>query len=242
MPAPVFKGSFPVLISESTSQTNDGAYQYVRTRTYTLAGVVTPTIGASFSYEGQTLSLTSFSISRKDGLATLTETYTGSDTTTPDVYEVSASTADEPIASHPAFTSSTGIYATSIVDASGGAITQGTSGSGGAIFNEDGSFVGFSKNANNNFFGIQSFLSPRVAYKRIYSKTSAPTSAEQVAYIYATPLGSPPAIPSGRNWILSGVSWQNNGNKNTNSGQYQITEEYLSSGPSGWNNTIYYTA
>lgn len=242
MPAPAYRGSFPVVQSESTNKTNEGAYQYTRVRIYSLATVTTPTIGSSLSIEGKTLSLTNFSISRKDGLATLSETFTGADTETPDVYEVVAATTEEPIASHPAFTASTGGFNTSIVDAAGGATTEGSSTSGGAVFNIDGAFTQFSKGATNNFFGVQSFLSPRVSYKRTYSQGTVPTIGQQVAYIFATPLGEPPTIASGRNWLLTGVSWQNNGNQKTSSGQYQVTEDYLSSGPNGWNNAIYYTA
>jgi len=242
MPAPTFRGTFPVLTSESTNQTNEGAYQYVRTRVFEIANVVTPTIGALLNRDGNTLSLTNFSISKKDSLATITETYTGADITTPDVYEVSASTSEEPIASHPAFTAPTGIWLLSIVEACGGAITEGSGAIGGAVFNSDGAFVEFSKNAVNGFFGVQSFLSPRVSYKRTYSITSVPTIGSKVAFIFNTPAGNPPVIGSGRNWILSGVSWENNGNQITNSGQYQVTEDYISSGPNGWNSAIYYTA
>ena len=242
MPEPTFKGSFPVLISEATKQTNEGAYQYIRTNVYSLSTLATPTIGALLNRDSKTLSLTNFSISKKDGLATLVETFTGADTTTPDVYEVVASTSEEPIASHPAFTATTTGFGTSIVSAAGGIVTEGSMASGGAVFNSDGAFVEFNKKATNNFFGVQSFLSPRVSYKRTYSKSTAPTIGAKVSYIFNVPLGSPPQINSGRNWILSGVSWQNNGNQKTSSGQYQITEEYLSSGPKGWNNAIYYTA
>lgn len=242
MPAPIFKGSFPVTISESTSVSNEGKYQYVRTKVYSLATLTTPVIGASLNRDGKTTSLTNISISRKDGLATLVETYTGAEPTAPDVYEVVATATEEPIASHPAFTVITGDFGTSIVTAAGGAITEGTAGSGGVVFNEDGAFVGFTKTATNNFFGVQSFLSPRVSYKRTFSSQTVPTYGQQVAYIYATPRGNPPSIASGRNWLLTALSWQNNGNQINASGQYQITEEYLSSGFKGWNNVIYYTA
>lgn len=243
MPAPLFKGAFPVTITESTSVSNEGKYEYTRTRVYSFATLVTPTIGSSLSRDGKTTSLTNISISRKDGLATLVETYTAADTTAPDVYEVSAVATEEPIASHPAFTATTTGFTSSIVSAAGGAITEGSSNvSGGAIFNEDGSFARFSKKATNNFFGVQSFLSPRVSYKRIFSSGAVPTYGQTVAYIYATPRGSPPTVATGRTWLLTALSWENRGNQLTTSGQYQITEEYLSSGPSGWNNVIYYTA
>lgn len=242
MPAPVFKGSFPVTISESTSVSNEGKYQYVKTSVYSIATLVTPVLGVSLNRDGKTTSLTNISISKRDGLATLTETYTAADTTAPDVYEVVSVATEEPIASHPAFTVVTTGFTSSIVSAAGGIVTEGTGASGGAVFNADGAFVQFNKKALNNFFGVQSFLSPRVSYKRTFSSSTVPTYGQTVAYIYATPRGSPPTVPTGRNWILTALSWQNNGNQLTDSGQFQVTEEYLSSGPSGWNNVIYYTA
>lgn len=241
MPAPVFKGSFPALINETTSQTNDGTYQYTTTKVYSIATLVTPTIGALLNRDGNTLSLTSVRISKKDGLATLVETYTGADSSAPDVYEVVATTQEEPIASHPAFTATTGVFQESIVGACGGRVTEGTGASGGAIFDENGGFLGFTKTANNNFVGIQSYLSPRVTYKRMYSQSSVPTTGQIVSYIFSSPQGNPPQVAGGRNWILAGVSWQNYGNQKTSSGQYKVTEEYLLSGLSGWNNAIYYT-
>lgn len=241
MAVPIFRGNFPVILNETTSQTNDGTYQYVVTRVYSIATVATPSIGALLNRDGNNLSLTSIRVSKKDGLATITETYTGADSSAPDVYEVVATTQEEPIASHPAFTEATSGFSSSIVSAAGGRVTEGTGASGGAIFDENGGFIGFTKTATNNFIGIQSYLSPRVTYKRMYSQSTVPTIGERVSYIFSTPSGNPPAIASGRNWLLTGASWQNVGNEKTLSGQYKVSEEYLLSGFSGWNNAIYYT-
>lgn len=241
MPAPIFKGTFPVLINEETSLNNEGKLEYKRTKVYTIAGLVTPSIGNLLTIGGKNTSLTNISISKKDGLATLTETYTGA-VTAPDVYEVVAVATEEPIASHPAFTVATSGFDSSIVSAAGGMVTEGSGVSGGAVFNADGAFVEFNKKALNNFFGVQSFLSPRVSYKRTFSSGTVPTNGQKVAYIYTSPNGNPPTIATGRTWLLTGLSWQNNGNELNNSGQYQVTEEYLSSGPNGWNNVVYYTA
>lgn len=242
MPAPVFRGNFPVIISESTSVSNEGKYQYVKTSIYSLATLVTPTVGALLNRDGKTTSLTNISINKRDGLATLVETYTAADTTAPDVYEVVSVATEEPIASHPAFTATTTGFTSSIVSAAGGMVTEGTGASGGAVFNADGAFVQFNKKALNNFFGVQGFLSPRVSYKRTFSSSTLPTYGQTVAYIYATPRGNPPTVATGRTWLLTALSWQNNGNQTNASGQFQVTEEYLSSGPNGWNNVIYYTA
>lgn len=243
MPAPIFKGTFPVKTREETRLSDKGKYEYIVTNVYKSSSVVTGTIGSSLSRDGKTLSLTNISVSTKNGLAEVTQTYTGGDTTAPEVYEVVASLSEEPIASHPAFTMATGVFSSSIVSAAGGAVTQGEDGSGGAVFDATGNFVRFTNTATNKFFGVQSFLSPQILYKRIYSLASAPTqgTTAKVATIYSIPEGDPPAIASGKNWLLSSLNWKNNGNQKTSSGQYELTEEYRSSGLKGWNNAIYYT-
>jgi len=242
MPAPTYKGTFPVKTREETRYLDKGKVEYIVTNVYQRTSVVTGSIGSNTSIDGRTLVLTNISISTKSGLGEVTQTYTGGDTTAPEVYEVVASLAEEPIASHPAFTAPTGgIFGSSIVSAAGGAITEGTGDSGGVVFDANGGFVKFTNKATNNFLGVQSFLSPQVSYRRIYSAGTSPTVAitSKVSTIYSSPAGAPPAIPSGRNWILSSLSWRTNGNGVN--GQYEITEEYRSSGPKGWNNGIYYT-
>jgi hypothetical protein len=243
MPAPVYKGSFPVKTREETRYLDKGKVEYSVTNVYQSANMVTGTIGSTLSYAGKTLALTNISVNKKNGLAEVTRTYTGGDSSAPDVYEVVASLSEEPIASHPAFTAPTGIFASSIVAAAGGSVTEGEGGIGGVVFDASGGFVKFTNQATNKFLGVQSFLSPLVSYRRIYSAGQAPSSSltSKVGTIYSTPAGSPPAVPSGRNWILSSLTWKNNGNQLASVGQYEITEEYKSSGPKGWNNGIYYT-
>jgi hypothetical protein len=237
MPAPTFRGNFPVKVSESTRFFDRGKIEYAVTNIYQQANVVTGNIGSTdtVSISGKTLSLTNISVNRKDGLAEVTKTYSGGDSSAPEVYEVVASVQEEPISSHVAFTASTGIYGTSI---------QSAAGIGNVNYDADGIFVSFSKTAENNFFGVKSFLSPQVQYRRIYSLGTEPTPdiTNTVAYIYSTPAGSPPTIASGRNWLKNSVNIRNNGNQRTGSGQYEIVEEYKASGLKGWNNYIYFTA
>jgi hypothetical protein len=237
MPAPVFKGTFPVKASESTRYFDRGKIEYAVTNIYQQDNVVTGDIGTTdtASISGKTLALTNISVNRKDGLAEVTKTYIGGDSSAPEVYEVVASVQEEPISSHPAFTVTTGIYTTAIQTAAGTANVN---------YDSDGLFVSFSKNATNKFFGVQSFLSPQVQYRRIYSAGTTPSAGitNTVAYIYTTPAGSPPTIASGRNWLKTSVNIRNNGNEKTSSGQFEIVEEYKASGPKGWNDYIYFTA
>lgn len=240
MPTPIYRGSFPVKTREETRYLDKGKIEYIVTNVYQRAGAVTGTIGATTLSGVKTLVLTNISVNTKSALSEVTQTYTGGDTTAPDVYEVVASLSEEPIASHPAFTMPFGVFSSSIVSAAGGAVTEGTGDSGGAVFDTSGGFVKFTNKATNNFLGVQSFLSPQVSFRKISSAGAVPTAGTtaKVSTIYSSITGAP-AIPSGRNWLLTALSWKANGNGND--GQFEITEEYRSSGPSGWNNGVYYT-
>ena len=237
MPAPVFKGTFPVTISETTTYSDRGKIEYKKVVAYQNATVTTGSIGSSDGavISGKTLALTAISVNSKDGISEVTSTFTGGDTTAPEVYEVVASVQEEPIASHPAFTATTTGFASSIVSAAGSANVN---------FDSDNVFQSFSKTATNNFFGVQSFLSPQVQYRRIYSLGAEPDPeiTDTVAYIYAAPAGSPPTLASGRNWLKISVNIKNNGNQRSASGQFEVIEEYRGSGLKGWNPYIYFTA
>jgi hypothetical protein len=237
MPTPIYKGTFPVLVSESTQYLDRGKIQYTQVKVYQRASVVTGSIGSadSVTISGKTLTLTGISVSTKDGLSEVTHVYSGGDSNSPDVYEVVASTQEEPIASHPAFTVATTPFGSSIVDAAGSANVN---------FDANGIFQSFGKDATNNFFGVQSYLSPQVQYRRIYSEGTEPTinTTGKVATIFSAPDGFPPTIGAGRNWLQISVGIKNNGNQKTASGQYEITEEYRASGQKGWNPFVYRTS
>jgi hypothetical protein len=237
MPTPIYKGTFPVTTSEATKYFERGKIEFVITKVYKRESVVTGNIGSSniLQIDGKTLSLTNISVSTKDGLSEVTQTYSGGDSSAPEVYEVVATCSEEPISTHPAFTVSTGIYdVLSIVDAAGSASVN---------FDESNVFVSFAKTAENNFFGVSSYLSPQVQYRRIYSTGLEPTIDEtgNVGYIFDSPDGYPPTIGAGRTWLQVSVVIKNNGNQKTGSGQFEITEEYRASGVKGWNPYIYPT-
>ena len=250
MPAPLFRGSFPVVLSEQSSLDSSGKVSYTKLTAYQNGSQVTGVIGSTITVTlgvtaGISANLSSIEINIANGIAEVSQTFTagsstGSAATAADlaVYEVVATAVEEPIASHPAFTQSTSGFASSIVNASGGSITEGSGTSGGAIFNSDGLFVGFTKTANNNFTGVQSFLSPRITYRKSYTQNTKPSSGitQNLGYIYSNPAGDQPTLASGRNWLLTALNWRQSGKA------YEVSEEYLASGFSGWNNNIYATA
>ena len=243
MAVPKTIGTFPAITSERITKTDRGLVEYSITKVYLQGNQVTGSIGVGNVYkEGKTLTLSEISISTKNGLSEVTQTYVGGDSTIPEVYEAVAQVAEEPIATHVAFTQATGaLFGTSIIDACGGSTTLGTQASAGAVFDADGQFLYFNKKALNNFFGVSSYLTPQVSYKRIYSAGVSPsaTTSNLVSNIITTVAGEPPTLPAGRNWMFTSLNWKNNGNGAV--GQYEITEEYRGSGNSGWNSAIYYT-
>lgn len=234
-------GVFPAIVSERTTNTERGLIEYSNTKVYLQGNQITGVIGVPLTLNGKVLTLTNIDVSTKNGLSEVKQTYVGGDSTIPEIYEAVAQVVEEPIATHVAFTTSTGIYETSIIDACGGSTTLGTQASAGAVFDADGQFLYFNKKALNNFFGVTSYLTPQVSYKRIYSAGIAPTAtvSNLVSHIITVVAGDPPSLPAGRNWMFTSLNWKNNGNGNA--GQYEITEEYSGSGNAGWNNTIYYT-
>lgn len=242
MAVPNKRGTFPATISERTTLNDKGLVQYSITKVYLQGNQVTGSIGlGNVTKEGKVCTLVDINVNTKNGLSEVTQTFVGGNNSAPEYYEAVAQVAEEPIATHVAFTTATGIYATAIVTACGGSTTEGTQASAGAVFDADGAFLYFNKKALNNFFGVVSFLTPQVSYKRVYSAGQAPSAStsDLVSHIISDPAGDPPTLPTGRNWMFTGLNWKNNGNGSV--GQYEITEEYRGSGPAGWNNTIYYT-
>lgn len=242
MGAPKTIGSFPATTSRRITKTERGLVEYSETKVYLQGNQVTGSIGVgNVTIDGKLCTLVDINVNTKNGLSEVTQTFVGGDSSIPEVYEAVAQVAEEPIASHVAFTTATGIYGTSIIDACGGATTQGTLASAGAVFDADGQFLYFNKQAINNFFGVTSYLTPQVSYKRIYSAGEAPsaTVSNLVSHIITVVAGDPPTLPTGRNWMFTSLNWKNNGNGSV--GQYEITEEYRGSGNSGWNNVIYLT-
>lgn len=242
MAVPRFRGTFPAVVSERTTLNDKGLVQYTKTQVYLQGTQVTGSIGVgNVTKEGKTCTLVDISVNTKNGLSEVTQTFVGGNSAVQDYYEAVAQVAEEPIATHVAFTQSTSGFSTSIISACGGSTTEGTLASAGAVFDADGAFLYFNKQALNNFFGVVSYLTPQVSYKRIYSAGAAPSASATnlVSHIITAPAGDPPTLPTGRNWMFTSLAWKNNGNGSV--GQYEITEEYRGSGNSGWNNAIYYT-
>jgi hypothetical protein len=86
-------------------------------------------------------------------------------------------------------------------------------------------------------FGIESYLNLTGTYRRSYVKTAIPTDYSNVGYItQVAPLGTPPITPpviGYRNYLQTSLTWKKQASI------VSISEEYMLSGASGWNEHIY---
>jgi hypothetical protein len=231
------------LLSETSySVSNDGIAKYVEKIVARVgSSYAPPPIGTTKSVDGQSLSVVGFSISAQSGNFTeYSIQYEGraSNAVAPSASAVVdssliGSTGEEPIASNYNFIVSHD-NADSIVAFSGGAVTQGeTSTSGGALFSEDGEFLGFTKNAKRNLFGVQSYLNPNMSYSRSYSTTTRP-DLSKVGKIMSGTSGFP-TIQTGKNWLCTSITYRKQGTT------YNVTQEFRASDRNGWNEYIYGT-
>lgn len=245
MPNPEYRGTFPVTLKESLEVRIDGSRLYSITKIYQNNGSADfGMIGDLLDVEtllpevlGYSYYLTSNSSNAKDGLVEVTQTFVyAPPEETFYEYQCNAVASEEPIETHPNFLTVTLGFATSIVTASGGFLTEGAT-SGGAVFDVDGIFLGFNKDALNSLAGVRSYLSPQVTFQVKYAIADRPLTETQTEIgTISTPLNAP-SVTSGKNWLLTGVNWTNTGNGNL--GAYQISEEYRLSGVGGWNPNIY---
>ena len=200
--------------------------------------VVTPSLASAKSINSKTLRAVSVNVvSSGGGFTEVTTTYQGDGGINTLQQDGSNSTGEEPIATNRNFNVSMD-GAPSIVDLSGGRATLGldglVTGTGGALFDSEGGFLYFRKQAQKNFFGVSSYLNPSLVYRRAFSTATTP-SLTAVGRI-VTPAGDFPSVTSGATWLCLGISYQKKGNV------FDVTHEFRASGPSGWNTYVYGTA
>lgn len=106
-----------------------------------------------------------------------------------------------------------------------------------ANYDDDtGQFIGWkfpSGHAAAKWFtqDTKSYLEPTVTMRRSFTSTSKPTLVN-LRRIYMQPTGAPAV--DGRNWLLMSIPYRTIGEN-----MYAITEEFLLSGPNGWNPYVY---
>lgn len=131
------------------------------------------------------------------------------------VEETITSTSEAPIETHPDFTSILG--------------GNKAAPKNGAVFDTDGKFTGWK--SDSPYAGKESYLIPSTIYRKTTPSRVRPTSVGPVGTIVS------PGIGGGgldANWLFTVRSWRRDG------GVYEVTEEYMLSGPGGFDPTIYH--
>lgn len=151
----------------------------------------------------------------------LTATYRGVVGSTPDpgnelgnsTEEVITSMSEAPIETNPKFvTDIGGTQANPLND---------------AVFNDDGTFKGWK--VTSRFAGKESYLIPSTIYRRSTPSRTRPSSVGPVGTISSPGIGSPATT----NWLYTARTWRRDG------GVYEVSDEYMLSGPGGWDPVIY---
>jgi hypothetical protein len=228
------------LVTETSySVSKDGIAKYTERIIAKVGSSYTaPSIGDGKTIDSQNLSVVNVSISAQSGNFTEYSIQyegraSGSTAPTSNLVESSltGATGEEPIASNYNFIVSHD-NSQSIVAFSGGAVTQGDgSTDGGALFSKDGEFIGFTKYAKRNLFGVQSYLNPNITFSRSYSSTAKP-SLSAVGRIMSSTSGFP-ALQTGKNWLCTSITYRKQGTT------YSVTQEFRASDRNGWNTYIY---
>jgi hypothetical protein len=162
-----------------------------------------------------------------EGRATLQ--YDIIDSSVGDSYSLTGTASQEPLATHPFFQAS-GKWA---VPDSEWKIwdkwqKEGTDISAQALTSYG---TGFQKFVSLYLKGFTDYLQPRLTLRLVDANTSAPTTTGLGKI--ATPAQAP-SLPSGANWLLSGIDATRDADNN-----WEVSREYISSGPGGWNTDIY---
>jgi hypothetical protein len=164
-----------------------------------------------------------------DGRAVMT--YDEVDAEAGDTYTVSGTASQEPLATHPFFQTD-GKWAVTDEEwqkwdkwqKEGADISQQNITSEGE---------GFQKFIKLTLAGFTDYLQPRVSIRVTDANTEEPDLSELGKI--ADPAKAP-TLADGANWLLTGVDASEDADKN-----WEVTREYMSSGPGGWNEDIYGT-
>jgi hypothetical protein len=192
------------------------------------ATVVTPTLSQTRVIGGQTLRAVSINVVSSGGaFSEVTVTYQGQEGVTLQ-QDSTSSTGEEPIESNKYFFNG---------DIGGGSSIVTAAGSENVIYNDDGSFAGFSKNAKKNFFGVTSYLNPNLVYRRSFT-TSVTASATDLSTVgrIVTKTADFPSSVTGATWLCVGISYVKRGQA------FDVTQDFRASNENGWNTYIYGTA
>ena len=147
--------------------------------------------------------------------------------------------SDDAIETHPDFVSNIGGSATNpkngaiFYNAQTGKTTDGKTAEAsddGYVFKEFAIIVGGSRNP---FAKQEAYLnSSKLTWRKTSVTRASPNSATRAGRIDSPP-GGAPGLSGGANWLNMGLSSTKQG------AVYQVTEDWMASGPGGWNPLVY---
>jgi len=138
------------------------------------------------------------------------------------IYTYHTSLSEEPIETHPDFSTFGGTAASPAT---------------GAVFDEDGLFSGFNDEAANNLTGVRGFLTGQPSIRRTFYTTSVFTGLDDITKTRSLASGVVPGVSESQDVLK--VDWSSDP---IGLNYYRVTEEYLLSGREGWNDIIYENA
>ncbi len=162
-----------------------------------------------------------------DGRAVLT--YDEVDDSVGDTYSLSGTASQEPLATHPHFQPE-GKWAVSDDEWKKWDKWQ-KEGTDIAAENLTSYGEGFQKFVALYLRGFTDYLQPRISIRVTDANTDEPTLTDLGKIASPT---KAPELPAGANWLLTGVDGSQDADNN-----WEVTREYMSSGPRGWNADIY---
>jgi len=193
-----------------------------------VTSVVEEVIGNSLSALSPPLNARNTRIRIADGKVTMT--YDLPARSSQDSAQISGTTSQEPLATHPNFRS-TGKWAVSPEEWKVWDKWQ-KEGTDIAAENLSSYSQGFQKFIELTLSGFTDFLQAGVTYSFTDAQSQRPSLGNLGKIVQ--PLGAPPALRGGGNWLLVGVNAAVD-----SEGRWDTTYEYRASGEGGWNRDIY---
>jgi len=206
-----------------------------------------PKLNSSHPHDDR-LTLFESSASRESGqIMKVVLTYKGIDSTLSENYaqsEFNAGTTSDPIETHPKFSypfSNPPVIPQELSAVKRALENNIDYGKNNKFINETGESVPATQPGRLLYilkkFGIESYLNLSGTYRRSYVKTTIPTDYSNVGYItIVPPLGTPPVSAPTigyRNYLQTSLTWKKQASI------VSITEEFMLSGASGWNEHVY---
>ena len=164
-----------------------------------------------------------------DGRATLQ--YDIVDSTVGDTYSLTGTASQEPLATHPYFQAN-GKWAVTVDEWKKWDKWQ-KEGADIATQSLTTYSTGFQKFIELYLKGFTDYLQPRLTLRLVDASTSEPTITDLGKI--ASPAKAP-TLSNGANWLLAGIDASPDADNS-----WEVSREYISSGPGGWNADIYGT-